>query len=390
MPKYLNTPQTPLYDKSTVVFALHLAKEAIRQADEVVLVEGQMDVVASHQAGVRQVVATSGTALTMEHLRMLSKLTKNIKLAFDADRAGLAATERAIEMGQTLGLTFRMVELPEGVKDADELIAQDVEAWRSAISSAKYIVDYLFDRFEHDFDLNSAVGKRGYADRLAANLRRLGDPVEQDHYVKLLAEKTGTSEEAVKAKIAQSEEGSPQAQQTKRSGQLSNPSDFHSDSGRSYAGSGDQHPIRRAVEPSLARPTADVQREELLLGMALKFPNVRVSLNDLVVDCFSSLERRNIYLRLIDSDESESRVVESLQGLETYAKRLIFIVDEKFPDITRQSTTPFELANDIQKRYLDFRIIEVSKRLREAESMNDESSAGKLREEIQELVSKKS
>jgi DNA primase len=209
VPKYLNTPQTSLFDKSSVIFGLHLAKEAIRKADEVVLVEGQMDVVASHQAGVRAVVATSGTALTMEHLRALSKLTKNIKLAFDADRAGLAATERAIEMGQKLGLTLRMVELPEGVKDADELVqSQGVEAWKAAIAKAKYIVDYLFDRFEKDYDLTSAVGKRGYADRLAANLRRLGDPVEQDHYVRLLAEKTGTSAEAVKAKIEKGEDAS--------------------------------------------------------------------------------------------------------------------------------------------------------------------------------------
>jgi DNA primase len=167
VPKYLNTPQTPLYDKSQLIFGLHLAKEAVRQSDEVVLVEGQMDVVASHQAGVKQVVAASGTALTVDHLRTLSKLTKNIKLAFDADRAGLAATERAIEMGQRLGLTLNMVVLPDGVKDADELISQDVEAWRQAILGAKYIVDYLFERFERDFDLTTAVGKRGYAELFA-------------------------------------------------------------------------------------------------------------------------------------------------------------------------------------------------------------------------------
>jgi DNA primase len=125
VPKYLNTPQTSLYDKSQAIFGFALAKEAIRSLDEVVLMEGQMDVVAAHQAGVKQVVATSGTALTVDHLRTLSKLTKNIKLAFDADRAGLAATERAIEMGQKLGLTLRMVVLPEGIKDADELIQSE-------------------------------------------------------------------------------------------------------------------------------------------------------------------------------------------------------------------------------------------------------------------------
>jgi DNA primase len=87
LPKYLNTPQTPLYDKSRAIFGQALARDSIRASDEVVLVEGNMDVVASHQAEVKQVVAASGTALTLDQLRALSKMTKNIKLAFDADRA---------------------------------------------------------------------------------------------------------------------------------------------------------------------------------------------------------------------------------------------------------------------------------------------------------------
>ncbi|MEJ0072726.1 MAG: toprim domain-containing protein [Candidatus Saccharibacteria bacterium] len=95
-PKYINTPATPLYDKSRHVFGLHLAKEAIRKTKFVVVAEGNLDVIASHQAGVRQVVATAGTALTEPHLKALSRLTGDIRLCFDADKAGIAATERAI------------------------------------------------------------------------------------------------------------------------------------------------------------------------------------------------------------------------------------------------------------------------------------------------------
>ncbi len=93
-PKYINTPQTVLYDKSRHVYGLHLAKEAIRKCKYVVLVEGNLDVIASHQAGVRQTVATAGTALTEQHLKALSRFTGDIRLSFDADKAGLAATER--------------------------------------------------------------------------------------------------------------------------------------------------------------------------------------------------------------------------------------------------------------------------------------------------------
>jgi DNA primase len=324
VPKYLNTPQTPLYDKSQAIFGLHLAKEAVRSGDEVVLVEGQMDVVASHQAGVKQVVATSGTALTVDHLRALSKLTKNIKLAFDADRAGLAATERAIEMGQKLGLTLRMVELPEGYKDADELIQADVEAWRGAIAAAKYIVDYLFDRFERDFDLNSAVGKRGYTDRLAANLRRLGDPVEQDHYVKLLASKTGTSEEAVRAKLTQGDEAGTAGEKD---------SARRPREGLSAEG-GSGQPMKRAVEQAKGKPSVRVLHEEFFLAINLLYPATRASLGDLAAVRFSSEERRRAFEVLARSGDAEAPAVIAGAGeLGTYLNRLVLIGDEEFVDL---------------------------------------------------------
>ncbi|MDB5179116.1 MAG: primase [Patescibacteria group bacterium] len=310
VPKYLNTPQTMLYDKSQAIFGFHLAREAIRSQDEVVLVEGQMDVVASHQAGVKQVVAASGTALTLDQLRMLSKLTKNIKLSFDSDRAGLAATERAIEMGQKLGLTLRMAEMPEGFKDADELILQQgVEAWKAAIAGAKYIVDYLFDRFAQDFDLGSAVGKRGYTDRLAANLRRLGDPVEQDHYVKLLAEKTGTSEEAVKSKLDSA------------TNTISEPSVKSSglESGR------------RAVVQATGKPTMRVLHEESFLALNLCHIFCRASLSDLVPGRFSSEERRGVFELLQKHQLAAGEAIAAKAGdLESYVKKLLLVGEEEF------------------------------------------------------------
>ena len=101
-PKYLNTSQTIIYDKGRHVFGLSQAKESIRKQDFVVIVEGNMDVISSHQAGVTNVVATAGTAMTSMHLKTLSRLTSKIKLAFDNDSAGLAATERAIELAKEI------------------------------------------------------------------------------------------------------------------------------------------------------------------------------------------------------------------------------------------------------------------------------------------------
>ena len=111
-PKYINTPQTVLYDKSRHIYGLHLAKESIRKNKFVVLVEGNMDVIASYQAGVRQVVATAGTALTEPHLKALSRFTGDIRLAFDADKAGVAATERAIPIASRVKVTLSMIRHP--------------------------------------------------------------------------------------------------------------------------------------------------------------------------------------------------------------------------------------------------------------------------------------
>jgi DNA primase len=374
VPKYLNTPQTSLFDKSSVIFGLHLAKEAIRKADEVVLVEGQMDVVASHQAGVRAVVATSGTALTMEHLRALSKLTKNIKLAFDADRAGLAATERAIEMGQKLGLTLRMVELPEGVKDADELVqSQGVEAWKAAIAKAKYIVDYLFDRFEKDYDLTSAVGKRGYADRLAANLRRLGDPVEQDHYVRLLAEKTGTSAEAVKAKIEKGEDAS------------------NAISGASVKTPGvpGNQPSRRAVVQAAGKPSPRAQLEESLLGLTLSHPLTRVALEDLRPGHFSAAARAKVFEAILATkEESGDVIVKKMGEYEVYASQLLLVSENEFSGLTEPSLhfEAFSVARKVLLAANAARKRELSREIQEAEARQDKAAVTKLMMEFQEII----
>lgn len=370
-PKYINTPQTPLYDKSQAVFGWHLAREAIRSNDEVVLVEGQMDVVASHQAGVKQVVATSGTALTLEHLRALSKLTKNIKLAFDADRAGLAATERAIEMGQKLGLTLRMVELPAGVKDADELVQKDVAAWQRAIAESKYIVDYLSDQFATEFDLNSAVGKRGYADRLAATLRRLGDPVERDHYVKLLAERTGTSEEAVRAKIDGGEK------------------DSQTVSGERAVTSEESQPTRRAVVQATGKPAVRQLLEESLLALMLMEPLTRVAGDDLRPADFTEPRRSRIFSVLMErSSEPSAQIMDVLTEVQDYVKILLLRGEQEFDGLAPadRSFEAFGLARRLQMAANKDLKKTLSNQLREAEQSGDAQLVRKLLREYQTLL----
>jgi DNA primase len=202
-PKYINTPQTLLYDKGRHVFGLHLAKDAIRQQDFVVVVEGQLDVVSSHQFGVANVVATAGTALTENHLRALSRFTQDVRLAFDADKAGIAATERAISLASNLGISLGIVRLPEGAKDADELVRQDVALWQKAIATPRDAVEWLLDQYATRYDLTSADGKRRATDHVLQVVRPITDPVLLEHYLKVIATRADVSLDALNKKLRQ-------------------------------------------------------------------------------------------------------------------------------------------------------------------------------------------
>jgi DNA primase len=360
LPKYLNTPQTPLYDKSQALFGLHLAKQAIRETKEVVIVEGNMDVVASHQAGIKQVVASSGTALTIDQLRTLSKMTKTIKLAFDRDRAGLVATERAIELGQKLGLNLSVVTLKEA-KDADELIARNPEEWREAIRNAPYIVDYLFEQFKLEYDLTSAMGKRQYTDRLAANLKRLADPVERDHYLKKLAEAVGVSEEAVQAKLDQAPEAASTPAELKRA------------------------PIQNIPQ----RRSNHDQLEESVLALALSYPVTRMSLQDLRLEDFSLTQRQAIFTALKSHVQQPGvEVVDSLTEYKDYGNILLLRGEQDFTDIppADRSFEAFQLARRLRIATNQEIKENLSQQLHEAESSGDVVLARKLLEQYQAIL----
>lgn len=201
-PKYLNTPQTLLYDKSRHVFGLSQAKESIRTKDVAVVVEGNMDVISSHQAGVKEVVATAGTAMTEHHLRALRRLSGNVRLAFDGDKAGLNATERAIPIAAQVGVELAIITLPGNAKDPDELIQKDSALWRRAIDAAVPAVDWVLDQYARREDIATARGKRTFTTAALGVVSSLADPVERDHYEKKIAEMTGSSLTAVQAKLA--------------------------------------------------------------------------------------------------------------------------------------------------------------------------------------------
>lgn len=207
-PKYINTPSTPLYDKSRHVYGLHLAKTTIRDKGYSVLVEGNLDVVASYQSGQKETVATAGTALTEHQLKALSRFAPDVRLAFDQDRAGLEATERAIPIASKAGINLSVIAVPPG-KDPDELIRSDPAAWKKAIKSADYAVDWIIKRYQEKCDLSTARGKKDFSDLTCNVLKDLTDPVEQDHYINLVAELSNIDRSALREKIKRAGQEAP-------------------------------------------------------------------------------------------------------------------------------------------------------------------------------------
>jgi len=194
--KYVNSPETPIYNKSNVVYGLYQAKNAIRKLDRAIVVEGNMDVIACHQVAANEAVATSGTALSADQLLILQRFTNNLTFAFDGDAAGTAATKRALEMALSQGFNVKIANLG-GAKDPDELIKKGIGLWEKAINAAGNFIDYYFDQIFTQYDAQTVDGKREITKELAPLIYRISDPVTKAHYVRKLSQGINVAENSI-------------------------------------------------------------------------------------------------------------------------------------------------------------------------------------------------
>ncbi len=199
--KYINTPETIIYHKSQVLYGLSKAKQEIRAKDLVVVVEGNMDCLSSHEAGISNVVASSGTALTGDQVRLLKRFTKNIALAFDPDTAGQEALLRGLEIAWREDMHISVIVLPDS-KDPDDLIKEDVLKWESAIEGRVDFMDYLFNSIQKKYDVKTAQGKKQMAGQLLAWISRIPDPIEQTHYIQKLSNTISVEESVLRSVVA--------------------------------------------------------------------------------------------------------------------------------------------------------------------------------------------
>ncbi|MGI6145536.1 MAG: DNA primase [Clostridia bacterium] len=206
-PKYLNSPETPLFSKGKHLYGLNLARGSIRNKEQAILMEGYMDVITAHQHGVTQAVGTLGTALTEEQCKLLMRYTYNVVTCFDADTAGQKATKRGLDLLQQLGLKVAVMTIPEG-EDPDEFLKnQGYEEFQKALLQAYPVFEYNLLKLMEKYNRDDISGKIQIIQELVPDLYRVQSPVKRQGYIQMLAERLSFSEQAIYAEIRKFQTG---------------------------------------------------------------------------------------------------------------------------------------------------------------------------------------
>ncbi|MCX6752267.1 MAG: DNA primase [Candidatus Nomurabacteria bacterium] len=204
--KYLNSPETPIFNKSSVLFGIDKAKDSIRKNNFSILVEGQMDLVLSHQAGFKNTVASSGTAMTdktvskeniINNLGLVYRLSKNIVLAYDADKAGVNASNRFAKIALSLGMDVKVASMKEGVDPADVISKEGRDAWHEVIRNSKHFIPFMLERILKDASGDERKAGRGIRERLLPFVNDLESSIEKSHFIRLISDKSGIAEDAL-------------------------------------------------------------------------------------------------------------------------------------------------------------------------------------------------
>ncbi len=355
--KYINSPETLIYNKSKVLFGLNFAKNHIRKTDEVIVVEGQMDCISAHQAGFTNTVASSGTAMTIEHLTTLGRLTKNLKFCFDADFAGLNATKRAVE--HLLGKDFNIkIVVIAGAKDPDELIKKDPKAWEKAVKEAPLFLDYYIERLFGEVKALTIETKKALRNELLPLVKKLNDALEQEHYLKLLARKLDAT-----------------------------PGSLMEDMNKLGVGYKKPAAQKTVAQNEIVNNKAILETEKLVLGGMLSekaFLQKVLSEGD-ILD-FSSSEIKDLALSLFEGNLADKHTLNSV-----LAKEAIFMVELLKAESASTDTFQKDLTNAffaLRGKVLRQKQAELQNRIRQAEEKADTETLSILQKDFMEVAKK--
>ncbi|MDP3727256.1 MAG: DNA primase [bacterium] len=367
--KYINTPATPIYDKSRVLYGFDKAKEEIRKSNTVVLVEGQMDVVMSHQAGVRNAVAVSGTALAAAQLQILKRLASSIVSSFDRDAAGEIATKRSLDLAASFEFERKVAVLPAGIKDPAEAAEKDPAIWQRAVAEAKPIVQFFLETALARHDANSAAGKRAIAREVLPEIKILASEVEKAHWLQELSREIGIAEEALWRELKRAKVGGSPSQSF---GEASPPS------------------------PSPKDASRRMQLESLLLGTLIRYLERGSVMPDVPKHAFLD-ERHLEILRIIESalreNVQEHAALMAAIPVEFHetANYLAFqaeVILERIESATERAREITVFMRELELEWARERVKALSLEIRKAEAAKDQGSLNRLLEEFRAISAK--
>ncbi len=356
-PKYLNSPESVIFTKGAILFGLDKAKDAIRKEKYAVVVEGQMDVIACHQVGITNVVASSGTALTETHLATLAKITDTVLFSFDADQAGIDSTKRALTLAIQQDLNVKVVKL-DGFKDPDEMIQKDSDLFKAALEDALSLFDFYFTIVYHEQDLSNVTVKKQIARDLLTLAKNFQSAIEREDFVKKLALKLQISESALieeLSSISLTSFTKPETEET------------------------------AAVNP------AHFTREDTLVALVLAFPAaLGESASELKNLVLVEPVNAKILTELLNTDLKTDMALAALSNSvdRDRAEQLILYAEDKYAEFSEkvlQKEFQF-LLSEIGKFTSELKKRELLARLHTAEEAGEAEQAGELLTEYQALL----
>ena len=273
LPKYMNSPQTAIFDKSGTIYGIDMAASAIRGKDMVVIVEGYMDVIVAHQYGFNNVVASMGTAITEKHITILKKLTKNFALALDPDTAGEEAMTHSVDYENTAEVEIEVVTLPSG-EDPDEVIKKDPKLWETAIANASPLAEYMVNFTASKFDLSKTTEKSKLIGQLIPLIAKVKNDLRRDRWLRTLSKLTKIEYNVIEGLLKKS--------------LISNN-------------------FRKPLNRSNIVPVDTIgysAREEYCLAILLQYPELKKQDEGLRPEYFQHIVNREIYCACMETDDT--------------------------------------------------------------------------------------
>ncbi len=357
--KYINTSNTPLYDKSHVLYGIDKARLSARKNDFFVLVEGYMDAIMVSQAGCDNVVAVSGTALTLSHLQVLKRYTENLFLAFDMDVAGDNATKRGIDLAISQGFAIKIITMPEA-KDPADAVLERPEQWHELVAHAKSIFDFYFDTSLAKFDKTTLEGKKKIANTILPVIKKIPNKIEQSHWIHRLAEELQVREENVYEELRKTREQSFQ-----------------------------DAPLTRQVDHAFPAPrTRREMLEERILLTALKSPQKLQSTGDQQLAYFSLRTQEVIAGLRKNTDQNTGDFAGLFSGeMLEFVQYLAFKAELQEDQETDQEEQEFSLCmNALRELVLKEKLDRIAQEINHAEKENNSSKVEVLMKEFSEIT----